>query len=97
LFHLFVSRKTGHSAVAEFKEFDFSMWYDKEKDMIMPIGPKKFTADGFTPILISEGNYNKTMVVGVKEYQGKKYVISCLDAREENPVAERFMNNIRSL
>ena len=97
LFHLFVSRKTGHKAVEEFKEFDFSMWYDKEKDMIMPIGPKKFTAEGFTPILISEGAYNNTMVAGVKEYEGKKYVISLLDAREENPVAERFMNNLRSL
>ena len=97
LHRLFLSRKTGHKAVEEFKEFDFSMWYDKEKDMIMPIGPKKFTAEGFTPILISEGAYKNTMVVGVKEFEGKKYVISLLDAREENPVAERFMNNLRSL
>lgn len=97
LHHLFISRKTGHKAVEEFKEFDFSMWYDKEEDMIMPIGPKKFTAEGFTPILISEGAYKNTMVVGVKEYEGKKYVISLLDAREENPVAQRFMNNLRSL
>lgn len=97
LFHLFASRKTGHKAVEGFKEFDFSMWYDKEKDMIMPLAPKKFTAKGFTPILISEGAYNDTMVVGVKEYEGKKYVVSLLDAREENPIAERFMNNLRSL
>ncbi len=97
LYRLFVSRKTGHKAVEEFEEFDFSMWYDKEKDMIMPIAPKKFSAEGFTPIIISEGAYNNTMVVGVKEYEGKKYVVSLLDAREENPVAERFMNNLRSL
>lgn len=97
IFRLFVSRKTGHKAVDEFREFDFFMWYDKEKDMIMPIAPKKFTAEGFTPILIGEGAYNNTMVAGVKEYEGKKYVISFLDARCENPVAERFMNNLRSL
>ncbi|MBQ7108996.1 MAG: hypothetical protein IJN99_01385 [Clostridia bacterium] len=97
IFRLFVSRNTGHSAVAEFKEFDFSMWYDKEADMIMPIAPKKFTARGFVPILIGEGAYSDSMVVGVKEYQGKKYVISFLDIRVENPIAERFLNNLNML
>jgi len=97
IFRLFVSRNTGHSAVAEFKEFHFSMWYDKEADMIMPIAPKKFTARGFVPILIGEGAYSDSMVVGVKEYQGKKYVISFLDIRVENPIAERFLNNLNML
>ena len=94
---LFLSRKTGHKAVEEFKEFDFAMWYDKVADMVMPMAPKKFTAKGFTPILIGDGSYSDTMVVGVKEFEGKKYVISFLDIRCENPVAERFLSNLNEL
>jgi len=94
---LFVSRKTGHPAVAEFKPWDFSMWYDKEQDMFGNIAPKKFTAEGFTPIIIGDGTKKKTMVVGVKEYEGKKYVICLLKLLTENPVAQRFLDNLKQL
>ncbi|MBQ2695779.1 MAG: hypothetical protein IJF61_00575, partial [Clostridia bacterium] len=90
---IFVSRNTGHPAVAEFREKDFSLWYDAQKDRISHITEKRFSAEGFTPILF----FNKargTLVAGVKEYAGKKYVISLLDHRTENPVAERFLENL---
>lgn len=95
----FVSRKTGHSAVEEFEPKDFSYWYDKSEDMITPIINATFKADGFTPILISgnqddNGNWEQTLACGVKEYDGKKYVICQVDLRTENPVAKRFLRNI---
>lgn len=95
-YRIFVSRDTGHPAVAEFKEKDFSLWYDKKKDRISHITEKKFLAKGFQPIL----HFNKeegSMVCGVKEYEGKKYVICLLDLRTENPVAERFLENLYML
>lgn len=96
-FRIFVSRKTGHPAVAEFYEKDFSMWYDAEKDKITPLAEKKFFAEGFAPILICDGSDSGAMVAGVKEHNGKKYVICLLDLRTENPVAERFLGNLYKL
>lgn len=98
----FVSRKTGHEAVAEFKPKDFSYWYNKSEDMITPIIQSTFTATGFTPILTSgnmdnDGEWGKTLAAAVKEYNGKKYVICQVDLRCENPVAKRFLKNIMSL
>ncbi|MBQ3553160.1 MAG: glycoside hydrolase family 2 [Clostridia bacterium] len=92
---VFVSRNTGHPAVDGFREHDFFMWYDKKEDMITPILRNVFEAEGFTPILLAEGNGSKVMAAGVKEYQGKKYVISMLDLRhEENPIAQRFLKKL---
>lgn len=98
----FVSRKTGHKAVAEFEKKDFSYWYDKSADMITPILYATFTADGFTPILTSgnmdaNGDWGKVLACAVKEYEGKKYVICQVDLRCENPVAKRFLKNIMEL
>lgn len=98
----FVSRKTGHKAVEEFKEKDFSFWYDKKTDMIRPIAETTFTADGFTPVLLSgnkdeNGNWHSEMVCGEKVFNGKRYIISNIDLRVENPVAYRFLNNLRNL
>ncbi len=95
-YRIFVSRDTGHPAVAEFREKDFSLWYDKKKDRISHITEKKFTAEGFVPIL-SFKHYAKSMVAGVKEHEGKKYVICLADLRTENPVAERFLENLYQL
>lgn len=92
---VFVSRKSGHPLVEGFREFDFSMWYDKKEDMITPILCNVFTAEGFTPILLAEGSNSKVMAAGIKEYNGKKYVISMLDLRhEENPIAQRFLKRL---
>lgn len=95
----FVSRKTGHPAVEEFKEKDFSYWYDKEADMITPLLDTTFTADGFTPILTSgnmdeTGKWNRALACAEKVYAGKRYVICQLNLRTENPVAKRFLKNI---
>lgn len=95
----FVSRKTGHPAVAEFREKDFSYWYDKKADMITPILETTFTAEGFTPILTSgnmdeNGCWVKTLAAAEKIYEGKRYVICQLDLRTENPAAKRFKRNL---
>ena len=95
----FVSRKTGHPAVAEFDEKDFSYWYDREQDMITPLLDTTFTAEGFTPILISgnkdeEGKWGRALACAEKVYEGKKYIICQLNLRKENPVVKRFVRNL---
>lgn len=96
----FVSRKTGHKAVAEFEPEDFRYWYNEKEDMITPIITATFEADGFTPILTSgnkdnEGSWHKVLACGEKIYNGKKYIICQVDLRCENPVAKRFLKNIK--
>lgn len=98
----FVSRKTGHEAVSEFSERDFSYWYNKKQDMITPILETTFTAEGFTPILTSgnknkQGKWVKTLAAAEKVYEGKRYIICQLDLRCENPVAKRFLRNLYRL
>lgn len=98
----FVSRKTGHKAVEGFEPKDFSYWYNKESDMITPILYNTFEAEGFTPILTSgnmddNGNWMPVLACGVKEYEGKKYVICQVDLRCENPIAKRFKKAIAEL
>lgn len=98
----FVSRATGHPAVAEFAENDFSYWYDKRADMITPILETTFTAKGFTPILTSgnmdeNGKWGQALAVAEKLYEGKRYVVCQLDLRLENPVAKRFLRNLYEL
>lgn len=95
----FVSRKTGHQAVEEFREKDFSYWYNKEEDMITPILETTFTANGFTPILTSgnlddNNEWNTALACAEKIYDGKRYVICQVDLRQENPVAKKFFKNI---
>lgn len=95
----FVSRKTGHPAVAEFKPNDFAYWYDRKVDYITPVADKTFTAEGFTPILMgnnmdADGNWTSAPVCGEKYYEGKRYILCTLDIRPENPVAKRFIRNL---
>ena len=97
----FVSRNTGHSAVAEFGEKDFSYWYDADEDMITPILKTTFTAEGFTPILTTgnkdeNGKWRQALAVAEKTYEGKRYIICQVDLRTENPVAKRFLRNIHN-
>ncbi len=92
----FVSRKTGHQAVAEFRERDFSYWYDKEADMITPLYAETFMAEGFTPILTGgnqneQGEWRQELTCAEKVHEGKRYVITTVDFRCENPVAKRFL------
>ena len=95
----FVSRKTGHKAVIQFRDKDFSWWYDAQKDRIAPISKNVFRAEGFTPILLSGSTKDskEAMVCGEKLYKGKRYIICNVDLREENPVAKLFLNELKKL
>ena len=58
-----------------------------------------FTAEGFTPVVISgnkdaNGAWKPAAAVGIKEYEGKYYVLSQLDLRTENPAAKRLLKAI---
>ena len=98
----FASRKTGHRAVSEFRPEDFRNWYNAREDMITPLLESTFTADGFTPILLSgnvneQGNWAPALAAAEKQYEGKRYVICQVDLRQENPVAKRFLKKIMQL
>lgn len=93
----FLSRKTGHPVVAEFKPKDFWMWYDKQEDRITPLARQCFIAEGFRPILICNGSFSPCTVVGEKLYEGKRYVICLADLRQENPIAKRFLRNLKQI
>ncbi len=100
----FVSRNTGHSAVSEFKKHDFRYWYDKKEDMITPILSATFEAEGFTPILTSgnvakrvgwgKDTWHAELAMAEKVYDGKRYIISLVDLRQENPIAKRLLRNL---
>jgi len=92
----FLSRKTGHPAVAEFEPNDFKYWYDAKADRLTPITKNCFKAAGFTPILICNGDYDTRLAVAEKYYEGKRYIICMADLRQENPVAKRFLKNLFS-
>ncbi len=47
----FVSRKTGHWLVEDFKHDDFKFWYDESAKMITPILETTVQSDDFIPIL----------------------------------------------
>ena len=93
----FLSRKTGHPAVKEFGPKDFRMWYDQKLDRLAPIATQCFAAEGFRPVLIGNGSFNPTTVVGEKWYKGTRYVICLAALREENPVAKRLRCNLLTL
>jgi len=83
--------------VAEFKPKDFWMWYDKQEDRITPLARQCFIAEGFRPILICNGSFSPCTVVGEKLYEGKRYVICLADLRQENPIAKRFLRNLKQI
>ncbi len=98
----FVSACTGHEAVKDFQKNDFRFWYSKEEDKISPVADYTFQAKGFTPILTSNNPSGKEelgacMVVGEKIADGKRYIVSTLNLRTENPVAKRLLKALMSL
>ncbi len=98
----FVSRNTGHKAVSEFLPKDFSYWYSKNDDKIIPLCYNTFEAEGFTPILTSgnkdeNGVWKSTLVCAEKNFEGKKIIICNVDLRTENPVAAYFLDNLKCL
>ncbi len=95
----FVSRKTGHKSVAGFKPADFSYWYDEKADMITPICECTFTLDGATPILTSantdkSGKWQRELACTELVKDGKRYILTTVDLREENPVCKIFLDNL---
>ena len=96
----FVSRNTGSKYVKGFEKNDFRLWYDKASDMITPILETTFEASGFTPILTSgnkdsDDNWHTELAAAYKEYGGKTYVICQVDLRQENPIAKKFLKNLK--
>ena len=96
----FVSRNTGSKYTKEFKKNEFRLWYDKASDMITPILETTFEASGFTPILTSgnkdkDDNWHTELAAAYKEYGGKTYVICQVDLRQENPIAKKFLKNLK--
>jgi len=49
----FVSRKTGHPLVAAFQPFDFSYWYDRQKDYIEYVTTTFLDGANLSPVLIT--------------------------------------------
>ena len=98
----FVSRKTGHKAVEGFKPMDFSYWFDKANDRITPIADCTFTAEGAIPIL-SSGNRDgktkwRTELACAEILDGdKRYIVTTVDLRQENPVAKIFLKKLSEL
>lgn len=70
----FVSRKTSHPIVSDFKPDDFKFWFDESSDMVTPLLDTTFISDDFTPILTSgNGQWGKdlwypTLAAGEKKY-----------------------------
>jgi hypothetical protein len=92
----FASRKTGHEFVKGLEARDVSYFFDKKADMITPLLKKTFTADGFTPILLSgnkdeHGDWCEVYAAAEKVVDGVRTVICFVDLREENPIAERLL------
>lgn len=90
----FLSRKTGHPAVADFTAEDFRMWYDRSLDRLAPLAGHCFRAEGFRPVLICNGDFDPYMVIGEKLYKGKRYIICLADLRLENPPAKYLYRNL---
>ncbi len=99
----FLSRKTGHPIVKDFKPNDFRYWYSKDADMITPILSASLEAKGFEPILMTvnketEGQWDEgwpaVLACGIKKHEGRYYVICQADLRMENPIAKRFKKAI---
>ena len=95
----FVSRKTGHKSVLGFAPKDFSYWYDKKSDMITPICENTFTVDGAIPILTSantneNGKWERELACAELISDGKRYILTTVDLREENPVCKIFLDNL---
>ena len=98
----FVSRKTDHKAVADFKPQDFSYWYDKNSDMISPLAECTFTAEDAVPILTCGNRDGKTKwrteLACAEILDGnKRYIVTTVDLREENPVARIFLKKLSEL
>ncbi len=49
----FVSRKTGHPIISSFQPFDFSYWYDREKDYVEYVATSYLEGESLKPVLLT--------------------------------------------
>ncbi|MEK3884667.1 glycoside hydrolase family 2 TIM barrel-domain containing protein [Paenibacillus sp. PL2-23] len=98
----FVSRGTGHPLVADFREDDFRLWYDKEVDRITPIADSMTISPMFDPVLTTrgmdgQGARKAACVVGEKK-MGAGTIVLCqlqlIDRAEHNPSARSFLQRL---
>ncbi len=97
----FVSRATNHPWVTDFKEKDFSYWYDKEKDCITPIAAHTFQGNDILPVLTGgnmdeNGVWQTEYVMGEWKVGSGRIVLSTLDLsrRLHEPAARKLWNKI---
>ncbi len=100
--YYFVSPKTGHPIVRNFRSFDFNLWYNEKADYIEPILGQTIAAADWTPIL-SSGASNwvsdkgTVMAVGELKYGKGVFRVSQLqfvDRLKTNPTAHDFLLNL---
>lgn len=70
------------------------MWYNKALDRLAPLASYCFRAEGFRPVLICNGDFDPYIVIGEKQYEGKRYVICLAHLRMENPPAKQLYRNL---
>lgn len=98
----FVSRATGHPAVAGFTPDDFKFWYERATDRPTPILRSVFDVEGWRPILTSGtangGSGWKRVLAAAEKRDGHGSWCVCqvqLAGRiEGNPVAEIFARRL---
>lgn len=101
----FVSRDTGHPAVAGFRPDDFKFWYDAQSDCPSPVIAATFEAPGWTPILKSgNGGWGTAwgpVLAAAERPEGAGRWIVCqalLAGRVKgNPVVEIFSRRLLGL
>jgi hypothetical protein len=102
----FVSRATGHPAVAAFQPDDFKFWHDPDHDRVTPLLETILTADdpaaGWRPVLTSgDGGWGtawRPALACIERPYGAGRLIVCqvkLAGRTEtNPVAALFARRL---
>jgi len=98
----FVSRKTGHPLIKNFQPFDFSYWYDREKDYIEYVATSSLDGGNLKPILISGENaragdpypVKRTLIVAGEMPVGKGSLIftqlKAISRLETEPIAAAY-------
>lgn len=102
--YYFVSPKTGHKLVKDFKPFDFKLWYNGKEKYIAPLLANTISAPGWDPVL-SSGSSNWIADKGTVMASGEfKYgnglfricEIQLIDRINFNPTASIFFNRLIS-
>lgn len=98
----FVSRATGHHLVKDFQPDDFKFWYDESVGYVTPLLKTTFTANGWTPILLTgNGGWGKPWEPALAAAEipfGKGFIRICqvelANRIKTNPVARIFARRL---